>query len=291
MSEEWEYSQSAAAKSEYEKSGYLLEDFKLFHLKDTTEHAYAYHYHEFHKILWFVEGKAEYHIEGKAYQLEPYDIVAVEKGQIHKPEVDYRIPYERYVLYISDGFLGEHSGEGYDLKECFVGAGRESSSVIRLGASDSNHLLAVLQKLEENENMPSYAGKLYSNILFLEFLIELNRICIEKPGVYHKTARYDKKVVEIVQYINDNLARELSIDRLSEQFYLSKYHMMRKFKEETGYSVHQYILEKRILLAREMLMKGIPATTACMECGFQDYSTFTRAFKNKLHVLPSEIGI
>ena len=42
MSEEWEYSQSAAAKSEYEKSGYLLEDFKLFHLKDTTEHAYAY---------------------------------------------------------------------------------------------------------------------------------------------------------------------------------------------------------------------------------------------------------
>ena len=63
--------------------------------------------------------------------------------------------------------------------------------------------------------------------------------------------------------------------------------MMRKFKEETGYSMHQYILEKRILKARNLILTGVPATTASLECGFKDYSTFGRAYKKLLNQLPS----
>ena len=66
--------------------------------------------------------------------------------------------------------------------------------------------------------------------------------------------------------------------------------MMRKFKEETGYSMHQYILEKRILAAKNKILSGTPATIACMECGFKDYSTFSRAYKKLLNKLPSEEG-
>ena len=130
---------------------------------------------------------------------------------------------------------------------------------------------------------------MYSRILFLKFLIELNRYCIKNPEVYHKTARYDKKIVEIIHYINENLAGDLSIEALSEQFYLSKYHMMRKFKEETGYSVHEYILEKRILAARELILSGVPASVASLECGFNDYSTFSRAYKKVLKQIPSKV--
>ncbi len=122
----------------------------------------------------------------------------------------------------------------------------------------------------------------------MKFLIELNRACIQSPEVFHKTARYDQKIVEMIHYINENLAKDLSIEALAGRFYLSKYHMMRKFKEETGYSMHQYILEKRILAARKKLLQGTPATIASVECGFRDYSTFSRAYKKQLGYLPSE---
>ena len=64
--------------------------------------------------------------------------------------------------------------------------------------------------------------------------------------------------------------------------------MMRKFKDETGYSMHQYVLEKRVLAARSLILAGEGAAIASMECGFRDYSTFSRAYKKLLGKLPSE---
>ena len=55
--------------------------------------------------------------------------------------------------------------------------------------------------------------------------------------------------------------------------------------------MHQYILEKRILAARNLILSGMPATSACMECGFKDYSTFSRAYKKVLHALPSDAEV
>ena len=104
-------------------------------------------------------------------------------------------------------------------------------------------------------------------------------------------ARYNRKVIDLITYINENISSDLSIDLLADHFFLSKYHMMRIFKNETGYSIHQYISEKRILQAKTLIMSGVPATNACLECGFKDYSSFSRAFKNQMGMLPSEIRI
>lgn len=272
------------------KSGYLLEKFRLFHLKDKKPKVYEYHYHDFHKLIWFVSGNVEYHIEGKAYKLEPHDILLVNSGQIHKPFVETDEPYERYIFYISEEFLAEHSEEGSDLDLCFQMTDTEDSNVIRLSPSDSGRLFETIKLLEQSGREKAYAGEMYSRILFLKFLIELNRCCFGNSDIFHKSAHYDKKIVEMIHYINEHLDGDLSIDGLSSVFYLSKYHMMRKFKEETGYSMHQYILEKRILAARNMILTGMPATIACMECGFKDYSTFSRAYKKLMNRLPSDEG-
>ena len=45
-----------------EKTGYLNEEFRLFHIKDQTKKEFAYHYHDFHKVVIFISGKAAYHI-------------------------------------------------------------------------------------------------------------------------------------------------------------------------------------------------------------------------------------
>ncbi len=270
------------------KSGYLTEKFRLFHLKDSEPREYEYHYHDFHKLIWFISGEVEYHIEGKSYKLEPYDILLVSKGEIHKPFVNFDTAYERYVFYISREFLEEHSEEESDLNLCFQMAQKEQGNVIRLSPSDSRRLFETVKLLDRAEQEYAFAEEMYRRILFLKLLIELNRCCLSNPEVFHKTARYDKKVVEMIHYINENLSGDLSIESLSAKFYLSKYHMMRKFKEETGYSMHQYILEKRILAARNMILDGSLATQASVECGFKDYSTFSRAYKKLLGQLPSD---
>ena len=64
--------------NQYAKKGYLLEDFRLFHLKDHGEAKVDYHYHEFYKLLFFVSGSGGYFVEGKRYSLAPGDIVLIE---------------------------------------------------------------------------------------------------------------------------------------------------------------------------------------------------------------------
>ena len=91
-----------------------------------------------------------------------------------------------------------------------------------------------------------------------------------------------------MQYISEHLTEELRIDEIANRFFMSRYHMMRTFKAETGYTIGNYITEKRLLYAKELLMREIPITQICFDCGFQDYSTFSRAYKKVFHESPRE---
>lgn len=274
----------------YEKTGYLLKHYRLFHLTDTRQREFAYHYHDFDKIIYFIGGKADYMVEGKKYSLEPHDFILVNRNEIHKPIVDFSVPYERMIIYLAHDFIEGYRRKDYDLTSCFGKTLAENANIVRFPAVTTRQLYETLCRMEANDREKAYAGELYGEILFLEFMIQFNRACLENEYAYHHTAKYNKKVIDILRFINENLPEELSIDRLAEQFYMSKYHMMRQFKEETGYSMHQYISEKRLLAAKSMILAGMPATAAALECGFRDYSTFARAFKKKMGSLPSEIG-
>ena len=81
----------------------------------------------------------------------------------------------------------------------------------------------------------------------------------------------------------------VSVDVLAEKYYLSKYHMMRKFKSETGYTLHSYINSKRLLLARDLISEGMPVIKAAAQSGFSDYTTFSRAYKKMFNKCPSAL--
>ena len=83
------------------------------------------------------------------------------------------------------------------------------------------------------------------------------------------------------------MAENLTLDSLAEQFYISNYHLGHLFKQFTGLSLYQYIMKKRLTVARNMLTLGTPVTTACIECGFNDYSNFLKAFKREFGCNPS----
>ena len=66
-----------------QKTGYLAEKLKLFHLSDKRQWTCPYHYHDFDKITLFFRGHVAYDVEGAAYDLKPFDIVVIPAGRIH----------------------------------------------------------------------------------------------------------------------------------------------------------------------------------------------------------------
>lgn len=280
---------SVMEEQKYEKKGYLYDDFRLFHLKENKPKEVGFHYHDFYKILILISGNVNYVVEGKACQLKPYDMVLVNRNEIHRPEVDEKEPYERVVFYISQEYLEKHKTKEYDLAFCFAEAMKQESCVARLPALLNTRVMEIISQIEENGRKERYADGLYANVLFMEFMILLNRACMEGECSFRHQVVYNQKMIDLLQYINGHLCEELSIDELAEHIFISKYHMMRQFKEETGYTIHQYITEKRVLRAKAMMQAGISATQACYACGFKDYSTFSRAFKNRMEKSPTEI--
>ena len=266
-----------------EKTGYLEQDFRLFHIKDQTKRDFSYHYHDFHKVIIFLSGKAAYHIEGKSYYLKPWDILLVNRHAIHKPEIDFSVPYERFVLWIRDDI------KSTELLRCFQKAIDRSYNLIRLDSDSQEKLKQLLYELEAALKDEKFGSELLGSALFTQFMVYVNRIFLEKQYIYDtRSYSSDSQIEELLRYINHNLTEDLSIETLSRKYYLSKYHMMRKFKEETGYTVHNYIISKRLLLARTKISEGTPILKASQLSGFSDYTTFSRAYKKQFGTAPSQ---
>ena len=267
-----------------EKKGYLNEEFRLFHIKDQTGQEFSYHYHDFHKVVIFLSGKVTYHIEGKAYHLKPWDILLVNRHAIHKPEIDFSVPYERFVLWIRDDLAQT------DLLRCFQKAIDRSFNLIRLDSGTQEKLNQLLYELEAALKDEKFGSDLLGTALFTQFMVYVNRIFLEKQYIYDtRSYSSDSQIEELLRYINHNLTEDLSIETLARKYYLSKYHMMRKFKEETGYTIHNYIVSKRLLLARTQIAEGTPVLKAAQLSGFSDYTTFSRAYKKQFGSAPSQL--
>lgn len=264
----------------YSKRGYLNEDFRFFHLKDCKGLEFEYHYHEFDKIVVFLSGKTSYVIEGVTYNLRPGDMLLISNHLIHKAIVQEAEPYERIIIYVSRRFAEENSTENTPLMKCFDNALKEREHLIRPEKTDSMRIEQELRRIEDAVNSDSFGSDVLAKTYFLQFLISVNKCADKNAGKESSTPyKYDSQIAEVLNYINDNLSDELSVDALAAKSYLSKYYFMRRFKEMTGYTVHSYILLKRVLYASELLHTGTPATKAAILSGFGDYSTFSRAYK------------
>ena len=271
------------------KTGNLSDDFKLFHLKDKNNIKFDYHYHDFNKLIIFISGNVVYNIEGKAYELQPWDILLVPSGQVHKPLIEPITDYERIVLWINNSFLEQHSSQNEKLLNCFFIAKNDMMHVIRPHLTSLDSLKRMLSLLEKEIKGSDFAGAIMANSLFVQLIISINRLYIKDDEQVKKIeVQYDESILKMVQYINSNIEKDLSIDFLSSKFFINKYYLMHKFKASTGYTIHNYINNKRLIKATELIKSGICMSEVAQLCGFNDYSSFVRAFKKHFEMSPKK---
>ena len=268
----------------YVQRGYLHEDFRLFHLRGAMEESVDWHYHTFHKIIEFLGGESGYGVEGKQYLLQPGDLVLVPQGCIHRPEAEPNAPYERRILYLSPEFL-RRAGGSCDLAACFDRAREEFRFVVHPADDTGGAQLAALEHAERED---AFGRELLAQSLLFQFLIGLNRAMADDLLQYAKPAAYDRKIESILRYLSEHLTEPVSIDDLAARFFVSKYHMMRQFRAQTGYTIHGYLTGKRLMRARAMIAAGTPVLQASEESGFGDYSAFLRAYRKQFGAAPNQ---
>lgn len=268
-----------------EKTGYLHKEYEIFYLETTEYREFSYHYHEFYKILIFLRGKVEYFVEGKLYYLQPNDIVLIRPGDIHRPVLTSQEAYERIILYISPAFFDTWKKRGYSFLRPFDLVYEHDTNVLHL---PQHEIMPFYDYIKTSLHKEEFANDLLTRSHFFQYMIHLNRLCdallenqILPAGISNK------KILDIISYINENISLPLDIDGIARHFYWSRSYLMHYFKKETGLTLGNYITDKRMYLAQKYLKEGGSVTDAWMRSGYQDYQTFYKAFKKKFKVSPS----
>ena len=264
--------------TEYQKRGYLLENFRLFHMRSQGETAVEFHYHEFCKVLFLIRGGGSYYIDGRRYAVRTGDIILVGSRSIHRPELE---PGERIVLYIDPEYLRRESTETCDLRQLFSGG---KGHVLR----NHQRLFRLASALEQELGESGYGREILSSSTLLRLLVQIGRSMetATDPGAGANLPA-SPRIREIMAYMEAHLEEDLDAETIAAAFFISKYHMMRQFRRETGTTVHLYLTQRRLLKARALMDGGMRATEACYRCGFRSYSSFTRSCTKLLGTTPT----
>ena len=264
----------------------ITEDYEFFHYNDKSVLDIEYHNHDFFEIYFFITGNVTYMVEGKSYRLRPWDIMIVSHKELHKPIVQPDEPYERIVIWVNPEFAVKQSTSDSNLANCFDTSFKRGSNLLRCSAELIGNIKNTMAKFEKACYSNSFGNEILRRVYLSELLVYINRGYMDvQDESLELDVQYNEKVSSIIKYISENLDQDLSLDFLSSRFYMSKYHLLHEFKRHAGYSLHHYIQQKRLIMAKALLKDGISVGEVCNRCGFGDYSNFIKAFK-KAYGLP-----
>lgn len=262
-------------------------DFEIFHYRDSKLGSVAIHHHDFYEIYYFLGGQVDYRVEGAVYHMEPGDLLLINPLELHQPVIHPGAEaYERIVLWIDQDYLEELPTGEVSLTRCFDHAQPGHTNLLRLNAAQRSGVGAKLEELLREAGGTEYGAALWASGAVLQLLVEINRIALQSDG---RGMREEPSLVsQVLSYIGDHYWEELTLESLSQQFYVSKFYLSHEFRRSVGTSPYHYILLKRLLIARQLLRDGVGPGVVCQSCGFGDYANFYRAFRAEYGMSPRE---
>ena len=238
------------------------------------------HTHDTFEIYFFISGCCDYLVEGTTYHLLPGDILILRPVEAHCTKVlSLDIPYERMVFDVSISFINRLFGNS-DITDRFLSLPLGTNNLFR--DADFNHKICKEMLYQLKDISPKITeNDIISRLLYI--LSEANNVIKEK--------NYDANIDEtdkLIDYVNKNLFSNITLDQVSDEFFISKSQINRIFKKKTGSSIYQYILAKRLLMAKNMISSGLSSGDVCEKCGFSDYSSFYRSYLKRFGHSPKQ---
>lgn len=262
--------------------------FEVFRYKDAYPKEVSLHHHDFYEVYFFLSGNVQYNIESRSYLLTPGDVLLISPMELHQPMFGpEQREYERIVLWIDKQFLEEVSLGTEGFTACFDTRSPNHANLLRPEGVQRQFLMFLLEQLLLEYNSKEPYQRIAALSYLAQVLVTLNRLALKQRKEESVTGQ-DSTVYSVLGYINEHYSESLTLDDLANQFFISKYHLAREFQRLVGTSVHRYIVQKRLVMAKQMLSAGKPSSEVYQSCGFGDYSNFYRAFKSEYQISPKE---
>ena len=265
------------------------DSFEVFHYREPRPNTVEVHHHDFYEVYYLLSGEVEYWVEGRIIRMQPGDLLLINPLELHRPILgEDKAVYERIVLWIDREYLENLFADRMQLSRCFDTTQPAHTHLIRPAVSERSALTARLGELVREFYSREYGSELSAYGLFLQFMVQLNRMASHTEKKQEETQQLSDLVQKTLAYIGENLHETITLEDLASQFYVSKYYLSHAFTREVGVSVYRYIMMRRLLMARQLLSSGESAGQVCRSCGFSDYASFYRAFKSEYGISPRQ---
>jgi AraC-like DNA-binding protein len=190
---------------------------------------------------------------------------------------------ERYVLYFKPEFISSFSSVQTDLLECFFFRPFQDPFLLPLTETKAAELIALFEDLikscaavKEND----YGDDLQIKMLLTRLLIKVNQSYRLEHGIHTDSIGKDySRIYQLINYLHRNYANDISLDILAQQFFINKFYLCNVFKKVTGMSINQYLINCRLMKAKELLLKNYSVDEVCDLTGYNNLSHFSRSFK------------
>lgn len=266
----------------------LSRDFELYYYEDRALSKVDIHIHNYYEFCFFLEGDVQMQIGEEIYPFRFGDILLIPPAIPHRAIIQSNsIPYRRFVLWISQEYLNHLIQFSPAYSYVMQYAEKQKCYQFHTDRVTFNGVQSKLLRLLEEMHSDRFGRDAKITLCAEDLILHINRLVYEQNTP--KKAASEHSLYELLlEYIEEHIEEDLSLEKLADEFYVSKYHIAHVFKDNTGLSIHQYITKKRLGLCREAILGKMSISEAYQMFGFGDYSSFYRAFKKEYGISPKD---
>jgi AraC-like DNA-binding protein/quercetin dioxygenase-like cupin family protein len=233
------------------------------------------HFHGYEiEIQFIVEGDGFYFIKNRKYNLERKKVLIIHKGEIHY-YIQGKKEIEKVTIMLKSSVFDKFKNLFLPILNC------KKNSSHEVFLSDRDFLISQILLEEIIEKKGKYIEETIKFNLLKFFLIILQNLKKEKLKAKNE------KIAKIIDFIEENYFRKISINEVASIFKISNSHLSHLFKRETGMSFKKYIIERRLFESEKLLQgENTKISSIAKKCGFSDMTFFMKKFKEKFGITP-----
>lgn len=246
-----------------------------------------FHNHDGYELFLLLHGSINYYMEGEGLCLERGNLICIRPYDFHGRGMAINDAYDRIVINVRKTVLDNMSSEKTDLSTCFYRMPAGKINMLHLNEQEIMQYTLLAHNLIRGIQSNEYGNDILVDTYIKQILIMINQNARNHKN-YGSQNIMPTLVADTITYIEQHLLEDITLDILSDQLHYNGTYISRSFKNITGISLQQYIIGKRITLAKKYLSEGYTPYDTCYMSGFNDYSNFSRTFTKQVGLSPKK---